>query len=251
MSSVLQTAGPALGWSMAALGWAIVAGFANVVGAIAVTTRRQWEHEGLNAMIAFSAGFMISVALVDMAPEAIARNGAAAGWIMLGGYLIVHLTQHTIARHFHFGEETHHVTQAVGISALVGLLLHMFVDGVAIASGFGIGTPVGILIVVAIILHKLPEGSAISSLFLAAGFGRSRALAAGVALGVATVLGAIFTQAFSVLGKYGLAISAGVTIYVAASNLVPEFQHKRGWRVPLAFFAGGALYCLGHWLLEG
>jgi len=238
-------------WSSAAIGWAVVAGCANIIGAIAVTTRRHWEHEALNIMIAFSAGFMISVALVDMVPEAIARNGNAAGWIMLLGYLVVHLTQHTIARHFHFGEETHHVTQAVGISALVGLLLHMFVDGVAIASGFNIGTSVGVLIVAAIILHKLPEGSAISSLFLAAGFGRSRALAAGAALGIATVLGAVFTETFAVLGSYGLALSAGVTIYVAASNLVPEFQHKRGWRVPMAFFAGCALFYLGHRLLEG
>ena len=34
------------------------------------------------------------------------------------------------------------------------------------------------------------------------------------------------------------ALAAGVTLYVAASNLVPEFQQKRGWRPPLAFFGG-------------
>jgi ZIP family zinc transporter/zinc and cadmium transporter len=63
-------------------------------------------------------------------------------------------------------------------------------------------------------------------------------------------LGAVFTEAFSVLSEYGLALSAGVTIYVAASNLVPEFQHKRGWRVPVAFFAGCVLYGIGHLVLE-
>jgi len=233
-------------WSFAAIGWAVVAACGNVIGAVAITSRKRWSAEALTTMIAFSAGFMVSVALVDMVPEAIAHNGASAGWIILCGYLLVHLTQHTLARHFHFGEETHHVTHAVGVSALVGLLLHMFVDGVAVASGFDVGTSVGALVLTAIILHKLPEGSAISSLFLAAGFGRKQALAAGVALGVATILGAVFTETFAVLGEYGLALSAGVTIYVAASNLVHEFQQRRGWRVPAAFFAGCALYYLGH-----
>jgi ZIP family zinc transporter/zinc and cadmium transporter len=194
---------------------------------------------------------LIAVALVEMVPEAITQNGASAAWIMLAGYLLVHLTQHTIAPHFHFGEETHHVTQAVGVSALVGLMLHMFVDGVAIASGFDAGAGIGSLVLAAVALHKLPEGSAISSLFLAAGFGRRKALAAAGALGIATVLGAIITESFSVLSRYGLAMSAGVTIYVAASNLVPEFQHKKGWRLPLAFFGGCALFYVGHRLIGG
>jgi ZIP family zinc transporter/zinc and cadmium transporter len=236
---------------ISAIAWAVVAGFANVVGAIAVLSHTRWSARALELMIAFSAGFMMSVALVEMVPEAIRQGGSTAAWIMLAGYLLVHLTQHTIAPHFHFGEETHHVTQAVGISALIGLLLHMFVDGVAVASGFDAGTRVGTLVLAAIIFHKLPEGSAISSLFLAAGFARTRALAAAIALGMATVLGAVFTETVAALGEYGLAISAGVTIYVAASNLVPEFQHKRGWRLPSGFFAGCAVYYAGHSLLHG
>jgi ZIP family zinc transporter/zinc and cadmium transporter len=78
---------------------------------------------------------------------------------------------------------------------------------------------------------------------------RKKALAGATALGVATVLGAVFTEAFSGLSRYGLAISAGVTIYVAASNLVPEFQHKKGWRLPLAFFGGCALFFVGQQLI--
>jgi hypothetical protein len=46
------------------------------------------------------------------------------------------------------------------------------------------------------------------------------------------------------LALHGLAVSAGMTLYVAASNLVPEFQAKQGWGRPLAFFTG-ALALLG------
>ncbi len=218
--------------SGAALVASVVAALANVAGALFVTRRRDWSHEALDVMIAFSGGFMIAVALVDMLPEAFRAHGVEAAWVALAGYLAVHLTQHTLVPHFHFGEETHHVSPSVGMSALIGLLLHMFMDGVAIASGFSAGSTVGTLVVVAIVLHKLPEGSTVSSLCIAAGFGRSRALIAAATLGCATIVGALVTELVAPLSEYGLALSGGVTLYVAASNLVPEIQHKRGLASP-------------------
>jgi zinc and cadmium transporter len=129
------------------------------------------------------------------------------------------------------------------------MMLHMLMDGVAIASSFAAGSTVGTLVVAAIILHKLPEGSTVSSLFLAAGFGRRRALGAAGLLGLATVIGALLTEVFAPLSEYGLALSGGVTLYVAASNLVPEFQHKHDWRLPAAFFGGCVAFGAGHALL--
>ena len=234
----------------AALLAAVGAALANVVGAALVTGKRVWSARDIDMMIAFSGGFMISVAVVDMIPDAIRAHGASAGWMVLAGYLAVHLTQHTLVPHFHFGEETHHVTRAVGISALAGLLLHMLMDGVAIASGFATGTTVGTLIVAAIVLHKLPEGSTVSTLFIAAGFGRRKALGAAAVLGLATVAGALLTEVVGPLAEYGLALSGGVTVYVAASNLVPEFQHKHDWRLPTAFFGGCVVFGAGHALLS-
>jgi ZIP family zinc transporter/zinc and cadmium transporter len=161
---------------------------------------------------------------------------------MLGGYLAVHFTQHTLASHFHFGEETHPVSASVSVAALGGLLLHTFVDGVAIASGYGVSPALGALVFVAIMLHKLPEGVAISSMFLAAGMRRSAAMSAAAALGLATIVGVILTEYLEPLGRWGLPLAAGVTLYVGASNLVPEIQSGRGWRHPLAFFGGCALF---------
>jgi ZIP family zinc transporter/zinc and cadmium transporter len=228
------------------LGFALMAACANILGAAAVTWRARWSLETLNMMVALAAGFMISVAVVDILPEAIAQGGRTAAIVALGGYLLVHLTQHTLVRHFHFGEETHEVTSLVSMSALIGLLLHTFVDGVAIASGFQVSRELGTLIFFAILLHKFPEGLAISSLFLAAGANRGRALGAATLLGVATVAGVLLTSTMGVLREHGLALSGGVTLYVAASNLVPEFQAKPGWRLPGAFFAGCALYLVAQ-----
>lgn len=234
----------------AALIAALVAALANVLGAV-IVARREWSRGALDAMIAFSGGFLIAVAMVEMVPESLLQHGAAAAWVILGGYLAVHLTQHTLVPHFHFGEETHHVSHAVAVSALIGLLLHMFVDGVAIASGFAAGSTVGTLVLAAIVLHKIPEGSTISSLCLAAGFGRRGALGAAALLSLSTILGALLTDFVAPLREYGLALAAGVTVYVAASNLVPEFQHKHNWRLPLAFFGGCVVFGATRALVGG
>lgn len=222
--------------------YAVAAAGANLVGALAVTSRTRWSVRALDGMLAFAAGFMIAVGLLDLLPEAIARGGRTAAVVALGAYLAVHVTQHVIGTHFHFGEETHHVSEAVSVAALVGLLLHTFVDGVAVASGLEVGGAVGALVFVAVLLHKVPEGLAISSLFLAAGQGRRRALLAAAALGLATIVGVLLTDHIGVLRDHGLALAAGVTLYVGMSNLVPEFRARGGWHLPLAFLGGSGTY---------
>ncbi len=225
---------------------ALVAGLANVLGAAAVTWRAKWSVRTLDMLVALAAGFMISASLTDIFPEAIERTGHAGAVAALLGFLLVHFTQHTLAPHFHFGEETHEVSEVIGISALIGLLLHTFVDGVAIASGFEVSRALGLLVFLAIVLHKFPEGLAISSLFLAAGAGRARALYAAGALGLATVAGVLLTGHVPLLEVYGLGVSAGVTLYVGASNLIPEFQGKHGSHLQLAFFGGCGCYFLSR-----
>lgn len=228
--------------SRAELLYALAAAGANILGSLAVVSRARWSLRALDMMLSLAAGFIISVSLLELLPQALTLGGGRVAPVVLLSYLAVHLTQHTLGQHFHFGEETHEVTRVVSFSALVGLLLHTFVDGVAVASGLRVSSALGAIVFVAVLLHKFPEGLAISSLFLAAGTSRGRAVLAATALGVATFLGVLLTDHVSLLRDYGLAISAGVTLYVGASNLVPEFQGKKGWGIPLSFVAGCALY---------
>ncbi|MGH7700883.1 MAG: ZIP family metal transporter [Gemmatimonadales bacterium] len=233
-----------------ALVYALVAAAGNVVGALAVTRRAARGLKIIEHTVAFGAGFMLALAFVEILPEAFARSGRWAPVLALAGYLLVHLTQHALTPHFHFGEETHAVHARAAPSALVGLLLHTFFDGVAIASGFLVSVELGLLMFVAILLHKLPEGVTISSLMLAGGRSPAHAVRAAGILGLATVLGVLLTGWVGFLIAHGLALSAGVTVYVGASNLVPEFQGKPGWRLPTAFFGGAATFYVTTLLLR-
>ncbi len=219
--------------------YALAAAFANLLGAVVVVRHARGGVRTVEIALAVGAGFMLSVAVVGMLPEVFAAGAGAAPWV-LAGMLAVHLAQHVLTPHFHFGEETHHVARSAGLSAALGLSLHTFFDGVAIASGFLVSGELGLLLFLAVFLHKLPEGLSVASLVLASGQSGRRAILLALVPAAATLLGVLLTDLGGVLATHGLAIAAGVTLYVAGSNLIPEFQSKRSWASTLAFFGGVA-----------
>jgi zinc transporter ZupT len=234
---------------MTPLAFAAAAALGNVVGALAVVRHLRRGLRLIDACLAFGAGFMLAVTVLGVLPE-VFDGSATAPLCVLLGYFAVHLAQHVFTPHFHFGEETHRVSWSAGHTALLGLTLHTFFDGVAIASGFMVSGRLGILLFLAVLLHKLPEGVTIASVMVAGGHSRARAVGGAVIIGGATVLGFLLTEQVKPLAQYGLALSAGVTLYVAASNLVPEFQGKRGWLTALAFFGGGVGFFVTELLLQ-
>jgi zinc and cadmium transporter len=223
------------------------AALANVAGG-AVVTRRRWEQRYLKYFVALGAGFMLATSIVEMVPESLSLRGHSAAFLVLLGYLIVHLFEHTITPHFHFGEETHaaeFVQQHKSYSVLVGLLIHTFFDGIAIASGFLVSSWLGWIIFVAVFLHKLPEGFTVASVMLASGRSRGFAWGSSIALGVATLIGVLTMSLTRGAVGIGLPLSAGVTIYVAASDLIPEVNKEPGVKMALLVFIGvAALFLL-------
>jgi zinc and cadmium transporter len=232
-----------------AAGLGLVAAAGNLLGGYFVV-RRDWPRQFLQYFLALGAGYMLAVAFVDVIPESVRIGGQSAFLFVLIGYFIVHLFEHTLAPHFHFGEETHleemrhhHARTTI----LFGLAIHTFFDGVAIAAGFLVSTWLGAVIFVAVFLHKLPEGFTVASVVLASGQGRRNAILAAAALGAATLLGVFMTSLLQAQLKYALPLSAGVTVYVAATDLLPEVNREPNWRSALLVFAGVAtLLILQH-----
>jgi zinc transporter ZupT len=235
--------------------WAAVAAVANLVGGLVLVRRSSRSIRVLEALVAFGAGFMLAVTLVEVIPEALGgtrADAAVSAVFLLSGYLLVHLAQHVLTPHFHFGEETHAISPMAGMTALIGLLLHTFFDGVAIASGFQVSKELGTMLFAAVFVHKFPEGLAMASVMLAGGQSTKRAIGAAGLLGLATIVGVLVTERFQPLAQHGLALAAGVTLYVAASNLVPEFQGKKTrTSSAVAFFGGVGVFWVTRLLLGG
>lgn len=230
----------------------LAAAGANLLGGYLIV-RREWSRAWLKYFIALGAGFMLGVAFLEMIPESVHLAGETTFLWVLAGYFLVHLFEHTLAPHFHFGEETHVEELAprhAGYAALVGLAIHAFFDGVAIAAGLLVSAWLGGLIFLAVLLHKLPEGFTVASLMLASGQSRRMALGAAGLLGGATLLGVLLMDLLHAQVGYALPLSAGVTIYVAASDLIPEVNKEPGIRMAVWVFIGLGAMLLLHYLFH-
>ena len=244
---------PSLARVMLALLLGVTAAAANLLGGTLVA-HRQWSRHYLKYFIALGAGFMLATALLEMIPESVSlRSGSNEYFLgdtsivfvlVLAGYFLVHFFEHTLAPHFHFGEETHREEIShshASFAALMGLVIHTFFDGVAIASGLLVSTWLGGVIFVAIFLHKIPEGFTVASLMLASGQSRRVAFVSSAILGAATLAGVGLMFVLRSTLADALPLAAGVTLYVASSDLIPEVNREPGIRMALLVFLGVAV----------
>lgn len=263
-----------LGGFSGLLVFGLLAAGANVVGGLLLVKSgaHRLGERFLKYLVALGAGFMLAAIFIEIVPETIsiwtenldgapaARAVVGAMTLLLAGYLAIQLFEHTIAPHFHFGAETHPesiMKPSAAYTAVGGLWIHTFFDGVSIASAFLVNFKVGLLVFIAILLHKMPEGFTVASIILASGRSSRKALIATAAIGAATLAGvvgvALLSARMNSAVGYALPFSAGVTLYVAASDLIPEVNHKeeRNPTVSIVVFVGVALFYLLHRLIEG
>ncbi len=252
----------------------LLAAGANVLGGLVLVKSgaHRLGERFLKYLVALGAGFMLAAIFIEILPETVGiwtsaspnqPSSEAVGLAMtllLAGYLTIQFFEHTLAPHFHFGPETHpesFLRPSAAYTAVGGLCIHTFFDGVSIASAFLVNFKVGILVFIAILLHKMPEGFTVASIMLATGRSAQKALIATAAIGAATLAGvicvALLDDGVNNAVGYALPFSAGVTLYVAASDLIPEVNHKeeRNPTVSIVVFGGVALFYLLHRLIEG
>ncbi|MBD0370651.1 MAG: ZIP family metal transporter [Pyrinomonadaceae bacterium] len=252
-----------------------LASVANIAGGLFLTASgiHRRSERLLKYLVALGAGFMLAAIFIEIVPETVhiwtegraggveEGTGAVVGAmaLLLAGYLLIQFVEHTITPHFHFGAETHPesvIRPSAAYTAIGGLLIHTFFDGVSIAAAFLVDRKVGLLVFIAILLHKLPEGFTVASIMLASGRSLRKARVATLAVGMATLAGvlvvALLESRLDAAVSYALPFSAGVTLYVAASDLIPEVNHQEEKNPLVSFvvFVGVALFYLLHRLIE-
>src|SRR6266404_3032900 len=120
-----------------AAGLGLVAAAGNLVGGYFVV-HKEWPRKFLQYFLALGAGYMLAVAFVEVIPASVRLSGESALLYVLIGYFLVHLFEHTLAPHFHFGEET--LLERIsnlhgGTGGWWGLRFHTFSMAVGLAAG--------------------------------------------------------------------------------------------------------------------
>jgi zinc transporter ZupT len=255
------------------MAFGLAAALANVAGGAILLPKglQAGFKKTLRFALALGAGFMLSVTFVEVIPKTVAlwqASEPAMGHsdtlyvpmlLILGGYMLTQFFEHTIAPHFHLGAEVecdHSLPKKSAYSATSGFMIHSFFDGVSVAAASALDFRIGLLVFIAVFLHKFPEGFTIGSMLMAAGQGTRQILVATGLVGATTLLGVIVfyligsTMGFTV--AYALPLACGVTLYVAASDLIPEINHHGGKKplVSLFVFAGVALFFVLHFAVH-
>lgn len=210
-----------------------------VVSAISLVglfiTGRFWNQRLEMRLISFAAGVLLATAFLDILPEALeAADGNTDILIAaLGAMIVFYFIEKTVhGTHRHTGGESHvHHHSASRYFVLLGDGLHNFVDGVAIGTAFLVDTNLGVVTTLAVIAHEIPSEVADYGILVHGGYTRARALFYNFLSALTAMLGAAAVFVFGGLVENNLALilaaSAGMFIYIASANLIPELHHQR------------------------
>lgn len=213
-----------------------------------------WNEQRAMIFVSFAAGVLLATTFLELLPEAMERrNGEGNVFIAtlaaMAGFFVLERVLHGFHEH-HEHEHHEHERRAVtsGYLILIGDSLHNFIDGVVIAATFLVNPALGMATTVAVAAHEIPQEIADFGILLNSRFSRSTALLLNFVSGLAAVLGAVWCYWYQGMVErhlsWFMAGTAGMFIYIAASDLMPELHQARTrdtWRYAVPFFLGVAL----------
>lgn len=189
--------------------------------------------------VSFALGALLSVAFLDLLPDALRTAGSEhidslLATVLMGILGFFLLEKLLIWRHCHADHcETHsgdHFHQPAGTLIVVGDAIHNFVDGILIAAAFLTDINLGIITSLAVAAHEIPQEVGDFAILLQSGYGRGKALAYNLLSSLATMVGGILAY-YSLEHIHGwlpyiLALAASSFIYIAVADLIPSLHQK-------------------------
>jgi len=215
----------------------------------------EWSKPLQTFSLSFAAGVLLATTFLEVLPEALAQSHdrhvfLAALAAMAGFFLLERLLHGLSALDSHIPPSRYLI--------LIGGSLHNFVDGVVIATSFAINPALGVTTTVAVATHEIPRELADYGILLSGGFSRAVALWLNFLSGLTALLGPILCFSFNGAVEHHVAWllggTAGMFVYIAASDIIPELhhpQHRDSWMCAAPFFGGIALIMLLGVFLPG
>lgn len=230
----------------------------SLLGGIILFWKRLWTKNAGTHLVSFAAGVMLTASFVDLLPEALEEAGDNNIFMPVFFGIVVFFFLERFVLWFHH-HDSHHGTKPAPILILLGDGVHNFIDGVAIAAAFLTNPSLGVVTTLAIAAHEIPQEIADFSVLVHGGLSKTKALLFNLVSALTALIGAIggyyFLENLKGMVPLLLAFTAGMFIYIACSDLIPElhkdFQKQKSWVQSIPFIAGAFLLWLLVKLLEG
>lgn len=211
---------------------------------VEVKSLRQWLSDYATAL---AAGILLTVALVGLLPEAVKVVGESAFLIMLLTILVVYLFENSICKLHHHDVE--HEKSAAWL-VILGDSIHNFIDGVTIGATYLIDPSLGMATAVSSFCHEVPHEVADFGVLLRAKYERGQVIWINFLSALLTIVGALLVLFVDLseetLGVL-LAISAGMLLYLGASDFLPDVSHhdQKKNKVAMLILVAGAIVMVG------
>ncbi len=228
-------------------------------GAVLFVWKRLLSEKVTAYLVSFAAGMLLATAFFDLLPEAAGENIEVAHVFFLTFLgIVVFFFLERFVLWFHHHDEPHE-TKPSAVLILLGDALHNFIDGVAIAAAYLTSPSLGFTTTSAIVAHEVPQEIADFSVLIAGGMKKTRALFFNFLSGLTALAGAIlgfyFLEGLEGVVPLALAFTAGMFIYIACADLIPdlhkEFKRQKNWAQSLPFILGITVAWTVVRLLEG
>ncbi len=197
-----------------------------LLGGVVFLSVKKWAKALSLYSVPFAAGVLITVALIGLLPESVYMIGEKAFLVVMIGFLGSYLFESwfcELHHHDHGCGHDHH-DRAVPL-VILGDTIHNFIDGVAIAASYLINPGLGLVTAISTFLHEVPHEIGDFGILLKAGFSRKKVLLVNLISALMTVVGALvvyFLARGEVFSGYLLAVSAGMFLYLGASDFLPH-----------------------------
>ncbi len=199
-----------------------------LVGGIVFLFNDRWASFLEKHSVPFASGVLLSVALIGLMPEAVHILDESAFLIVLITFVTAYLFENLFfkVRHHHSDEASQKYKSAVPL-VIIGDTIHNFIDGVAIAASFFAAPGLGLVTAISTFLHEVPHEISDFGILLKVGWKKLSIFIVNLLSASTTIIGAFmvmfFFQEGPIIGIL-LAFSAGLFLYLGASDFLPEID---------------------------
>ncbi len=202
-----------------------------LIGGVIFLYHKKWSQVLQRNSVSFAAGVLLTVTLIGLLPEATEFIGADTYVIVLITFLAAYIFEQIFfGIHHHETEGHEHEHKSSVIFVIIGDTIHNLIDGIAIGASFFVTPGLGLVTAISTFLHEVPHEIGDFGILLHAGWKKRRIVLVNVISAAITIVGA-----FSVIGFAKnelfigvlLAISAGIFLYLGASDFLPHLRQEK------------------------
>ena len=217
--------------------YSLIGGLFSLTGGILLLLNSSLTEKIITPLISFGAGAFLAAAFLDILPEAVERTNephdvfisALVGFIL---FFILERLKMIIsgghnAKHIH----SEH-TESLPFLLILGDCIHNFLDGIVIAIAYIANPVLGLPAALAIAAHEVPQEIGDFAILLNLKWSKKKIIIINIFQSLLTVPGVLvgyyistFIEPYITLFLGG---AAGVFIYLAATDIIPELHHRAG-----------------------